>query len=650
MKKFFIFYLISLLCQFALSQNHQWLPTKGPQGCDATSFFVDKKGNYWLGTGSSGGVYFSKNKGKTWEARNNRIGPVHVAHIAEIKDTLYIQVSDNTFGRDSNIRFYWWKPKTKEWKIIQRIEIRETDYRNIYRYLARVYKGQNIDSVFSDNPKLALAIKNVDSLKPIIKRDTIYNTDVKWLSDTLSAMAQLHSKVIQKKYPLDLSNKPGTWYSYIDYLSGDWGVYPHTVSWGAGFGGVWDGRVATHISGFADSLGSFTNLNKSFPRDMYVLPAGNIFYGKDQKTLLLLSKSGIYQLEQNNISLLPTKGLCATDVRQIICIGNRLVVLVGESDIWEYSNNQWKILFNAWEHHKSSGSWHTIGGFDTKQLNALPDGRILFCFCGDVWQISSDGLASQLFSQPVLPEQISIDSALIWLNDPNAVTDSGFPNKVRLYYTGVSMDKDSSYWAVGNWMPQGSGYYSTVLVKIPSVPGPHRIIKQLDETAAAGNSIYCYTFNDKAGGVWLRSGRKIRQIGTDADTSLSVPAYMNQWLSSVALQNDGSFSYINEYDTTIYHYNYKLKIVEQLPVPELEDMKCIGYDSDNNLYAGTGKEYRSTCGNYMSGRARGLFKLENGRWKNIPGEPNKWILSIGSGYPGGGIPVGTSGSGMWMVK
>ena len=52
----------------------------------------------------------------------------------------------------------------------------------------------------------------------------------------------------------------------------------------------------------------------------------------------------------------------------------------------------------------------------------------------------------------------------------------------------------------------------------------------------------------------------------------------------------------------------------------------------------------------MYGVSRGLFKLENGQWKNIPGEPNKWILSIGSDFAGTLLPVGTSGSGMWLVK
>jgi hypothetical protein len=59
------FAVLSFSQQFA--PNYKWQDTSGPYGCDATSFFVDKAGNYWLGTGSSGvggnpaGSYNKKN-------------------------------------------------------------------------------------------------------------------------------------------------------------------------------------------------------------------------------------------------------------------------------------------------------------------------------------------------------------------------------------------------------------------------------------------------------------------------------------------------------------------------------------------------------------------------------------------------------------
>jgi len=66
-------------CEFP--ERPVWESANGPFGADATSFYEDKQGNYWLGTGSSGGVYFSNDKGQNWEQRNNGIGPWHIADL-----------------------------------------------------------------------------------------------------------------------------------------------------------------------------------------------------------------------------------------------------------------------------------------------------------------------------------------------------------------------------------------------------------------------------------------------------------------------------------------------------------------------------------------------------------------------------------------
>lgn len=71
-------------------RKYKWKSSQGPIGCDATAFFIDKKGNYWLGTGSSGGVFYSSNNGKSWKMKNNGIGPIHAELIGEIGDTLYL--------------------------------------------------------------------------------------------------------------------------------------------------------------------------------------------------------------------------------------------------------------------------------------------------------------------------------------------------------------------------------------------------------------------------------------------------------------------------------------------------------------------------------------------------------------------------------
>ncbi|MBU1719077.1 MAG: WG repeat-containing protein, partial [Bacteroidetes bacterium] len=88
-----------------------WTATAGPVGCDATAFYIDKDGGYWLGTGSSGGVYFSSDKGKKWTERNNGIGPVHIRDMGLIRDSLFIWIADQT---DSS--FYFYDNATSIWR------------------------------------------------------------------------------------------------------------------------------------------------------------------------------------------------------------------------------------------------------------------------------------------------------------------------------------------------------------------------------------------------------------------------------------------------------------------------------------------------------------------------------------------------------
>ncbi|MBX7095515.1 MAG: WG repeat-containing protein, partial [Flavobacteriales bacterium] len=62
----------------------------GPEGGDATAFYMDDHSGYWLGTGSSGGVYYSADRGYSWEMRNEGLGPVHVYLLIERGDSLYV--------------------------------------------------------------------------------------------------------------------------------------------------------------------------------------------------------------------------------------------------------------------------------------------------------------------------------------------------------------------------------------------------------------------------------------------------------------------------------------------------------------------------------------------------------------------------------
>lgn len=71
-------------------ENKKWKSLKGPETCDATAFYVDSLGTYWLGTGSSGGVFKSNNDGASWKALNKGIGPVHVEFLGKVNNAYYI--------------------------------------------------------------------------------------------------------------------------------------------------------------------------------------------------------------------------------------------------------------------------------------------------------------------------------------------------------------------------------------------------------------------------------------------------------------------------------------------------------------------------------------------------------------------------------
>jgi hypothetical protein len=81
------------LAQKPFDLSPAWLSANGPEGADATAFYIDKKGTYWLGTGSSGGVYVSSDAGATWKERNTGIGPVHVQLMNAIHDTVFIKAA-----------------------------------------------------------------------------------------------------------------------------------------------------------------------------------------------------------------------------------------------------------------------------------------------------------------------------------------------------------------------------------------------------------------------------------------------------------------------------------------------------------------------------------------------------------------------------
>ena len=60
----------------------------------------------------------------------------------------------------------------------------------------------------------------------------------------------------------------------------------------------------------------------------------------------------------------------------------------------------------------------------------------------------------------------------------------------------------------------------------------------------------------------------------------------------------------------------------QIKTKMLYGIISIGFDNDDNIYAGTGYEKSANCGTWLDGNPQGLYKLEGTEWIKIEGEPN----------------------------
>jgi len=67
----------------------------GPPGGEVTSFLNDSYGNYWIGTGSSGGIYLSNDKGNNWKPVNKNIGVSHIFEIIEKDNEIFTYLVPN---------------------------------------------------------------------------------------------------------------------------------------------------------------------------------------------------------------------------------------------------------------------------------------------------------------------------------------------------------------------------------------------------------------------------------------------------------------------------------------------------------------------------------------------------------------------------
>ncbi len=114
----FIALFILSVYNYAVSARQGHKDLGGPLGADATAFYIDEQQNYWLGTGSSGGVYLSMDQGSSWEVMNEGLGTLHISWLGKIEGQVYAEAFENDLAI-ANItppfNFYQWDEEGKSW-------------------------------------------------------------------------------------------------------------------------------------------------------------------------------------------------------------------------------------------------------------------------------------------------------------------------------------------------------------------------------------------------------------------------------------------------------------------------------------------------------------------------------------------------------
>ncbi|HWY34174.1 MAG TPA: hypothetical protein VNX68_05975, partial [Nitrosopumilaceae archaeon] len=304
-----------------------WESTGGPFGCDATAFYKDGKGTWWLGTGSSGGVFVSTDEGKTWKDKNNGIGPVHVMLMNKIKDSLLIVT--NVSGE--------------------------------YIYASPKYDYRHFQHVYYFNPVLD---------KWTLIRDS---------SATLNYYSQLWAKVAANDSVL--ASRFITiegWRSFLKNTNGL--IYLTRFNKAKRDYDTIYGVIPTDFSSSNYKVVDFW-LNNS--------PHIEIL-DKDRILLLCRSGLYVANFITKKIEKCGTKGLLATDVSSIFPFSNGDVTIVsGSHAIWKLKSKLWIKISDSYNNMKSGdvsrNDMNFARGFPNKK------GERIFTCSGNIFSLSMDG-------------------------------------------------------------------------------------------------------------------------------------------------------------------------------------------------------------------------------------------------------------------
>jgi hypothetical protein len=559
----------------------KWNFIPGLEGCDATAFYVDEKENYWLGTGSSGGVYFSKDKGQHWAERNKGIGPSHVSLLGKVNENVYME--NNMQG------IFVYMDSSDTWEslpdsisepirnsLVNQAKIRLT--KNFKKFKPQF----NIDSKFSPFP--------------IENEQTYYN----------SLLMKYRYSDEYNKIWFDENNKR------IDapQLNGN----------------------APHIINLDLSKGSPI---KRLPHDIFGLRAGN-FYNLPDSSTALLAKSGLYKIEGNRIDPMSVNGLNATDIRQLIKVSDdQFYALSGNSSIWRLKNKAWTKVFDGYLNAVEKEWKQNEPGAIINKLT-IYESNVYFDYLGCINKLDSKNKISIFLGSRI--EKDATDTSVI-----------------RTYFfKEIQFNKQGVYGiAEVNEMNGNVADSYSSLVKIKK-NGIRIITRVSNETGSA------FLYKDHLGNIWLSDLASFKMLENDSTFVNSIETTNLDNSNKIAETKDGKMCIVTG-NASLASFDVKSKSWKEMQVEErfsnvkTPAIRCIAYDNEGNIFAGTGPSYQSLgceswMNNFVPGNGIYLFAYNGTKYslENFFDGPNPWILSL---VPiKDGFVVGTSGSGVYKIK
>jgi hypothetical protein len=548
--------------------KHAWNAANGPLGCDATAFYIDKKGDYWLGTGSSGGVYVSSNKGKSWKETNEGIGPVHVQLMEAIHDTVFIKVIGTGFEEPSEVTY----------------NTLDEPY-NIF-YFDKAQKGWK-------------AVK--DSARCLD------------LLDTLNVHAVNMHESMESKFLLATAQK-------------------NVERYFAGFEFSESGSLLNYAA-FGAIKDTVSTIAKGFPKDVFPMHASNV-YPVDHGGAVVIGKSGAYKYDSGKISKMGEKGLVASDVTQLVRTGDGSYFMrTGTSDIWYYNDGKWKKLLDAYKEQVKNAADTSLAGYSTGWMNAAPGEKVIFSFCGNIYEMDKTGKRQLLLKQDTL-------DAYMRVMPISAVRDAQNNSVLHgMAFVAPADADESSYFSYSNDYQFRLFDYDLATKKM-----------KLADTAfykTTYGSHLPLVFQDKKGNTWACSDDDIMKTDGAARIQITIGLHTQ----SIAFGDNGEIAIADQGDAIMWLDPAKSEW-SRIGVPHRGSIDALGFDKEGHLYAGCNYEFEYYCGGKGKLSDPGFYRLSftsvGPVWKKLPTGPNERIISIAQ-HPKG-LAVGTCGSGLFILE